>query len=236
MKDSSWGWLSTAFALTLAPACGARSGLAADNAREGTNDEAGDGGPSPSPPVVCTNPPTLSAHSSPLYVDGYDPPLGHTVGRTGQIKVWLSDWTAPVIAKGEMIDNVTGVITTPGDRMATAADGLLYEPAVYIAPQSPIAGGTPHFPQSIKGSYNEDPPSVAGWSAAPVTRGAPVDPIPPDIWIDAGVHTFGGPYEAEFVWDVSALGLDPGTYQVIFSVHGGYNGRAIGCVSVAITR
>jgi hypothetical protein len=165
--------------------------------------------------------------------------MGQTVGQNGQIKVWVCDENAPFIAPGEMVDNTTGAITAPGDRMATAADGLLYEPALYIAPQSPTNGGTPHFPQWIKGSYNNNPPNRGTF-----TGGAPIDPAPANGSVDAGLAGLLGSlglggllctYQAEFVWDVSSLGLGPGTYTAVFSVHDGDRDRAIGCVTIVIT-
>jgi hypothetical protein len=149
--------------------------------------------------------------------------MGQTVGLTGQIKVWVNDENPPFIAPGEQVDNTTGAITMPGTRTATAADGLLDEPALYIAPQSPTNGGTPHFPQWIKGSYNNNPPTRGTFNA-----GAPIDPLP------AGA-TPNSLYTGEFVWDVSALGLAPGTYTAVFSVHDGDRDRAIGCVTIVIT-
>ena len=176
---------------------------------------------------------------------GYDPPMGHPVGWTGQVRVWVSGDSAPFVAPGEVVDNMTGAVTTPGDRAATAKDGLLYEPTLYIAPQSPTDGATPYFPQWIRGSYNDNPPSPAGWyiGEAPATKGAPVDPIPPGSAIKGpgfwAVSPAWSPYETEFVWDVSALGLGCESYTAVFSVNGGpFRGgyRATGCVTIGITR
>jgi hypothetical protein len=176
-------------------------------------------GPPPPPPAVCTDP-TVS--TEPKILVGYSPAMGQTVGMTGQIKVWVNDENAPFIAPGEQVDNTTGAITTAGTRTATAADGLLDEPALYIAPASPTNGGTPHFPQLIMGSYNNNPPTRGTF-----TGGAPIDPVP------AGA-TLSAQYTGEFVWDVSALGLTPGTYTAVFSVHDGDRDRAIGCVTIVI--
>jgi hypothetical protein len=155
--------------------------------------------------------------------------MGQTVGLTGQIKVWVCDENSPFIAPGEQVDNTTGAITTPGNRTATAADGLLYEPALFIAPQTPTNGGTPHFPQWIKGSYNNNPPTRGTF-----TGGAPIDTPPP-----GGAPGTGGggcSYNGEDIWDVSTLGLGPGTYTAVFSVHDGDRDRAIGCVNIVITQ
>ena len=122
----------------------------------------------------------------------------------------------------EVVDNTTGAITTPGMRTATAADGLLDEPALYIAPGSPTNGGTPLFPQWIKGSYNNNPPTRGTF-----TGGATMDPPPAGANLQAR-------YTGEFIWDVGKLGLKAGTYVGVFSVHDGDRDRAIGCVTITI--
>ena len=183
--------------------------------------EAGPPPPPPPPPALCTDP-TVS--TEPQILVGYSPAMGQTVGMTGQIKVWVNDENAPFIAPNEQVNNTTGAITTPGTRTATAADGLLYEPALYIAPQTPTNGGTPHFPQWIKGSYNNSPPARGTF-----TGGAPIDPPP------AGLPPFFAMYTGEFIWDVSALGLAPGSYTAVFSVHDGDRDRAIACVTIVIS-
>lgn len=176
-------------------------------------------GPPPPPPSVCTDP---VVSSEPKILVGYEPAMGQTVGLTGQIKVWVNDENPPFIAPGEVVDNTTGAVTTPGMRTATAADGLLDEPALYIAPQSPTNGGTPLFPQWIKGSYNNTPPTRGTFAG-----GAPMDPPP------AGAN-LAAKYTGEFVWEVNKLGLAPGQYTAVFSVHDGDRDRAIGCVTITI--
>ena len=187
------------------------------------------GPPPPPPPAVCTDP-TVS--NEPQILVGYEPATGQSVGMTGQIKVWVCDENSPFIAPGEMVDNTTGAVTAPGNRTATAADGLLDEPALYIAPQSPTNGGTPLFPQWIKGSYNNNPPTRGTF-----TGGAPVDTPPPGSTL--GTASTGGgrgcAYNGEDIWDVKALGLPPGSYVGVFSVHDGDHDRAIGCINITIT-
>jgi hypothetical protein len=170
---------------------------------------------------VCSD---QTVNTEPGILVGYSPATGQTVGKTGQIKVWVCDENSPFIAPGEVVDNTTGAITTPGNRTALAADGLLYEPALFIAPQSPTNGGTPLFPQWIKGSYNNNPPTRGTF-----TGGAPMDPPP------AGIN-LAAMYTGEFIWDVSKLGLGPGSYTAVFSVHDGDKDRAIGCVNIVITQ
>jgi hypothetical protein len=41
-------------------------------------------------------------------------------------------------------------------------------------------------------------------------------------------------YTTEDIWDVSALGLKPGTYSAEFVIHDGDRDRAIGCVTITI--
>jgi hypothetical protein len=170
--------------------------------------------------------------TEPEILVAYTPAMGQTVGATGQIKVWIDDENPPFIAPGEQVDNMTGAITMAGTRTATAADGLLDEPALYIAPDTPTNGGTPHFPQWIKGSYNNNPPTRGTF-----TGGATVDPIPAGASTGTGGGGLGGllaQYHGEFIWDVKALGLGPGTYTALFSVHDGDRDRAIACVTIVI--
>jgi hypothetical protein len=176
--------------------------------------------PPPSPPALCNDP---TVNTEPEILVGYEPAMGKTVGQTGQIKVWVNDEHAPFVAPGEMVDNTTGAVKAPGNRTAAANDGLLYEPAIYIAPQSPTNGGTPLFPQWIKGTYNNNPPNHKLF-----TVGAPIDPAPPGT-------SFTLTYSAEFIWDVSALGLAPGTYLAVFSIHDGDGDRAVVCITIVIT-
>jgi hypothetical protein len=212
----------------VAPTCG--------NLHEGPDAgcDSGPPPPPPPPPALCTDP---VVSTEPQILVGYQPAMGQTVGPAGQIKVWVCDENSPFIAPGEMVDNMTGAVTAPGNRTATAADGLLYEPALYIAPQTPTNGGTPHFPQLIKGSYNSNPPTRGTF-----TGGAPIDPVPPGSAPPpptgfGGFGGFGGcSYNAEYVWDVATLGLVPGSYTAVFSVHDGDRDRAIGCVNIVITK
>jgi hypothetical protein len=165
----------------------------------------------------------MDISTEPEILVGYSPAMGQTVGRNGQIKVWVNDENPPFIAPGELVDPNTGAITTPGDRTATAPDGLLWEPALYIAPQTPQNGGTPHFPQWIKGWYDNAPPNGSGGFQVPG-----MDPVPPGSML---AETYTG----EDIWDVSSLGLAPGAYTAVFVIHDGDDDRAIGCVTIVIT-
>jgi hypothetical protein len=165
-------------------------------------------------------------NNEPEILGGYAPANGEAVGKDGQIKLWVTDEHPCFIAPNEQVDAATGMVTTPGDRTAKASDGYLYEPALYIAPQTAENGGTAHFPQLIKGWYNNDP--INGGRRAAGTQGAPIDPPP------AGTN-LSEKYDGEDVWDVSALGLSPGTYIGEFVIHDGDQDRGVGCVTIVIT-
>jgi hypothetical protein len=177
-----------------------------------------DAGILPPPPMLCHE---GGVNNEPEILVGYEPDNGHSVGSNGQIKVWVNDEHPEIIATNEQIDPTTGVITAPGDRTALAPDHYLWEPAVYIAPQSAENGGTPHFPTVIKGDYNNH-------LAAPPSSHVPgMDPVPPG-------HTPHEAYTTEIIWDVNSLGLLPGVYVAEFMIHDGDFDRGVGCVTIEI--
>ena len=176
----------------------------------------------PPPPKLCDDD---EVNNEPEILAGFSPASGESVGKDGQIKLWITDEHAAFIAPGEQVDAMTGMITKPGDRAAKASDGYLLEPALYIAPESADNGGTPHFPQLIKGPYNNDP---IGSGKRFVVQGAPIDPAPSSI-------NLSEKYDSEDVWDVSELGLAPGTYIGEFMIHDGDEDRGVGCVTIVIT-
>lgn len=176
-----------------------------------------DGGLPPMP-MLCK---AGGVNNEPEILVGYAPASGQSVGAGGQIKVWVNDEGAPIIAPGEIVDATSGAITMPGDRTAKAADGYLWEPALYIAPQSAENGGTPHFPSLIRGDYNNTTQKGAGQHVAGM------DPPP------AG-SVLSEKYTAEFVWSVDALMLPPGDYIAEFVIHDGDRDRGVGCVTITI--
>jgi hypothetical protein len=188
----------------------------------GTGDGAGGrgGGTGDGLPPLCTD---KTVNNEPEILAAYSPPNGSMIPESGQIRVWVNDEGAPFIAPNEQLDPTTGAIAVPGDRTAKAPDGYLWEPALYIAPATAERGGTPHFPQFIKGNYNYP---GAGKNAGKLS--APIDPIP-------GNPSLSEKYTAEDVWQVSALGLPPGTYILEFVVWDGDTDRAVGCITVTIT-
>jgi hypothetical protein len=179
------------------------------------------GGPTPPPPSICAD---TALNTEQEILAAYSPPIGQTVGPQGQIRVWVNDERPPFIAPNEQVDPNTGAVVVAGDRSATAPDGLLWEPALYLAPQTPQNGGMPHFPQWIKGWYNNAPPN---FGPALGSQTAGMDPPPPG-------SKLASKYTAEYAWDVSTLGLSAGIYTAIFVIHDGDRDRGIGCVTVAI--
>jgi hypothetical protein len=194
----------------------------------------GDGGLPPKP-GLCTD---KTVNNEPEILAGYAPDASGSVGQSGQIKVWITDEWPAVIAPGEQVDLATGKITTAGDRSAKALDGYLLEPALYIAPLTVEAGGPPHFPQYVKGWFNNGAPSGGGGKHMMMTTATGTPNVMQGVAVDtppAGVN-LSEKYSTEFIWDVSKLGLSPGTYYGEFVVPDGDNDRAVGCVTITITK
>lgn len=190
--------------------------------------------PTPTPPKnsLCNN---GSVNTEPGILAAYFPGTGQSVPTTGQIKVWVNDERPPYIAPGEQINTSTGAITKAGDRTAKASDNYLYEPALYLDSATVENNGSAYFPDFIKGQFNNNP-SQGGFLKPTIVTGPPYDPLP------AG-STVGGPnpngfdpnqYTAEYLWDVSKLGLTSGSHQGEFVIHDGDFDRAVGCVSIQI--
>jgi hypothetical protein len=179
-----------------------------------------DGGAPPLPPTpkLCT---AGGVNNEPEILVGYAPATGQSVGAGGQVKVWVNDEGAPIIAPGEIVDPTSGTITTPGDRTAKAPDGYLWEPALYIAPQAAENGGTSHFPSLIRGDYNNTTQKGAGLHVAGM------DPPPAGSVLSEN-------YTAEMIWSVDALALPSGQYIAEFVIHDGDRDRGVGCVTITI--
>jgi hypothetical protein len=146
-----------------------------------------------------------------------------TVPSGGQVKVWVNDEGAPFISQNEQVDLSTGRIITPGDRTTKAPDNYLWEPALYISPETAESGGQPHFPNAIKGQFSNTP-----GIKSPGIKGPAYDPLP------AGAIALAEDYTAEFIWDVSSLALSPGSYQAEFVIHDGDRDRGVGCYTLQI--
>ncbi|HSX09056.1 MAG TPA: hypothetical protein VLF93_02810 [Candidatus Saccharimonadales bacterium] len=190
--------------------------------------------PTPTPPPeegLCKE---GGDNDEPWIIAGYSPSLGQTVGATGQIKVWVNDELVPFIAPGQQVNNSTGaVVANTGNLTAKAPDNYLWEPSLYIAPHTEESGGSPHFPDFIKGTYNNNPPS----STTQGTQGATADPIPNGTVPTQPQGSFGsffGNFTSEYIWNVSELGLSTGTYQAEFVIHDGDVNLGVGCVSIQI--
>lgn len=166
-------------------------------------------------------------NEEPFILIGYSPAEGQTVDANGQIKVWVSDENPPFIAPGEVVDPSTGQITTPGDRSAKAEDNYLYEPSLYIAPNTVESGGTPHFPNIIKGTFNSQPGGNKAANRKNAKKGPAMDPPPSS-------NPQEPEYQAEYIWNVNSLGLSAGTYQAEFVIHDGDTNRGVGCVNIKI--
>ncbi len=170
-------------------------------------------------------------------ISGYSPSLGQTVGQSGQIKVWVTDEDAPFIAPGQQVNTSTGAVSAgSGTLTAKAPDNYLWEPSLYIAPNTEESGGAPHFPNFIKGTYNNNPPT----SSTKAIQGAPIDPIPagtvptlPPSFLTQLINSFPQ-ITAEYIWNVSSLALSTGTYQAEFVIHDGDVNLGVGCVSIQI--
>lgn len=189
----------------------------------------GEFGPDCTKQPLCTD---KTINNEPEILAAYSPAAGETVSATGQIRVWVNDEWAAFIAPGEQVDNTTGAIVMAGDRSSKSHDGYLYEPALYIGPETADKGGTPHFPSLIKGWYNNAPPATKPKKMAGVVLGAQsvaVDPAP------AGTK-LREQYTTEFVWEVRELGLAPGRYLAQFVIGDGDYDRAVGCVTIEISK
>jgi hypothetical protein len=202
------------------------------NAGSGGGGGGGDGGSGggdagPPPPKLCSD---EKINNEPEILAAYSPDNGQSVSSGGQIKVWVNDEHPAIISAGEQVDPMSGLITAPGDRTAKAPDGYLWEPALYIAPDTAENGGTPHFPQYILGWYNANPPPPGTRVPSGGNMQVPgMDPVPPGTKLSET-------YTTEYIWSVFDLGLAPGTYTAEFVIHDGDRDRGVGCVTIVITR
>jgi hypothetical protein len=176
------------------------------------------------------------SNDEPWILAGYSPSLGQTVGSTGQIKVWVNDELAPFIAPGQQVNTTTGaVVPNTGNLTAKSPDNYLWEPALYIAPNTVESGGAPHFPDFIKGTYNNNPPSSGQGTQGATADPTPVGTVPTQSQLQGRFgSSYGGNFTAEYIWNVSSLGLSTGSYQAEFVIHDGDVNMGVGCVSIQI--
>lgn len=171
---------------------------------------------------------------------GSDPAPGGAAPAGGRIRVWIDDGNGGSVASGEVIDQNTGQIITPGDRNATDGKGpgyYLYEPALYItlltSPDQPGPfagdaenGGKPYFPTAVRGEVvYEDSDS---------TDFLPLPPVESPVGFDIRTRRSHGGHIAQFTWDVNSLALSPGFYRAQFVVHDGDGDVAINCITIQI--
>ncbi|MGI8419175.1 MAG: hypothetical protein ACR2LN_00865 [Candidatus Levyibacteriota bacterium] len=189
----------------------------------------------PTPPPTSTG--TIckqgGVNTEPTILVGYAPASGQSVSASGQVKVWVSDENPPFVAPGAVVEPTTGKVTTPGDTTAKADDNFLYSPALYIAPGTVESGGTPHFPDFIKGKFNTNPTgfsrgSFGSGGSKNASQGPAIEPIPP------GITPREDDFQSEYLWNVASLGLAAGTYQGEFVIHDGDDNRGVGCVTIQI--
>lgn len=187
--------------------------------------------PPPPPPPLCDDPRT---NNEPQILAAYAPAAGETVREDGQIKVWVTDELPAFLAENEQIHPMTGAVVTPGDRGGLNIDGYPNEPTLYVTPVPPTLGtGGAFYPQWVKGDYNNQPslgPDIAKlFDTSTVSKGPAVDPAP------QGMATLPETYNSEFIWEVNAMHLTPGTYLAQFVIHDGDLDRAVGCNMITIT-
>jgi len=172
-------------------------------------------------------------NEEPDIIAATSPTSGQSVSSTGQIKIWVMDEGAPMIAPGETV-NSNGSISNPGNQSQKAPDNYLYEPAVYLDAATAESGGSPHFPNYIKGQVNNMPSTPIMTTNLPAV--VATDPLPSGAVTTgcfAGSNFFKC-YTAEYIWNISSLGLSSGTHRAEFVIHDGDSNRGIGCVNISI--
>jgi hypothetical protein len=186
-------------------------------------------------PILCYSD---GAHREDITVAAVLPAEGTSVGPNDQLRVWATDEFPLIIAEGEKVDMNSGMIVTPGsNRTAPDYDGFLKEPALYIAPQLFPNGGKPYFPSMVRGNFSPEP---AGYGGGPVNPGLNVpgvEPKPATLGYlpypnQASYSSQGS--DAEYFWDVAALGLPPGDYLGQFIIRDGDNDHGVACIHFTI--
>lgn len=189
----------------------------------------------PIAPANCNSNQNLNVE--PEIIAGISPGPGQSVGAGGQIKVWVKDENAPFISPNEQLNPQTGVVTSAPNRQSKAPDRFLWEPALYIAPQTAENGGTPHFPYAYEGNVNNQPPNYtrgSGGISIPGIEAIPQGTAPAaNSWLQ-GWTSARDKWVSEDIWDVNSLGLAPGTYAAEFMIFDGDKERGVGCVNITI--
>jgi hypothetical protein len=171
---------------------------------------------------------------------GSDPPPGGAAVPGGLVRVWVDDGNGGSVAEGEKIDASTGRITTAGDRRGSDGAGAgyyLWEPAIYLtkltSPDQPPPysgdvenGGTPMFPQIVKGKVN--------YADGDSEDFMPLPPVDPPGGFDTRKRRGHGGNMAQFIWEVNSLGLSTGYYRAQIIVHDGDGDLAMNCITIQI--
>jgi hypothetical protein len=219
--------------------------------------------PSPTPHAEhgCTQKDTFNDET--IILLGSAPGPGGSVGRGGQVRVWVVDERAPKVAAGETL-TATGQTVHSAQVGASSGGPYIWEPSIYLTkmPATPVRtlgsgreifagdaenGGTPNYPDFIKGEYSNDPSSDSVRIAAPqpidqdyrlfengpdYQSRPPVEPIP-------DLSQKDWKYAAEYIWDVDNLKLggiplSPGSYRAQFVIHDGDDNMGIDCTTITI--
>lgn len=156
-------------------------------------------------------------NKNPDAIAAISPQQSYAISSDGQIKIWVTDTLPPYISPNEDILKGTGAVKKPGSRNAHAPDGYLWEPQLYIFPETAENNGKPYFPNFVMGDYYN------GLSL--VSYGSGI--VPPNA-LPLKSET------VEFIWNVKDIGLTDGDYQIEFVVHDGHQRLAVKCITIRI--
>lgn len=179
---------------------------------------------------------------------GSDPPPGGTAIAGGKLRIWVNDERAPHVAPGTTIDangNITSLGSATNSKdVGTDGNGMyLWEPAIYLTTISTPTqsgpytgdaenGGKPYFPTVIKGDFNPNIIAGTGGIIGPAIDSDYVNFENGPDYLNQNIGAnLPQKYTAEFIWDISSLGLQPGLYHVEEVLHDGDRNVAINCVA-----
>lgn len=157
------------------------------------------------------------ANKAPEALIAYLPQQATAVSSQGEIALWVTDSMPPIISPNEKVIKSSGTVKTRGDIAARAPDGYIWEPQLYIFPQTIEKNGKAYYPDFVKGAYNNGTYLVSSNS----------DVMPPNS-LPAKFYT------VEYDWDVSKIGLTDNDYMVEFVVHDGHGNLGVKCISLRV--
>jgi hypothetical protein len=172
---------------------------------------------------VTITPPTTNlctkggANKNPDALIAYSPDQATAVSTEGQIALWVSDTAPPYISPNEVVIRSSGSIKTPGDRAAKAPDNYLLEPQLYVFPATVENNGKAYFPNFVKGYYNNGT-ALNSYNSDVL----PVNSLPQKT------------FTAEFIWNVSGIGLTDNDYQIEFVAHDGHEVLGVKCITIRV--